>query len=88
MGKQRGAYNEEFPVGSEVVIRSRSFLESFLHDWKLHHPLQEKQVAFAGRVAKVRSVSFYHGHDELYELEGVPGTWHEQCLEAHAVEQA
>lgn len=26
------------------------------------------------------SVTFYHGGDELYELKGVPGLWHEACL--------
>ena len=25
-------------------------------------------------------VGFYHGGDALYELEGVPGVWHEVCL--------
>jgi hypothetical protein len=23
----------------------------------------------------------HHGGDELYKLKGVPGIWHEQCLE-------
>jgi hypothetical protein len=37
-------------------------------------------LKFADKIAKVKSVGFYHGGDELYELEGVLGTWHEQCL--------
>jgi hypothetical protein len=39
-------------------------------------------LKFADKIAKVKSVGFYHGGDELYELKGVPGTWHEQCLRA------
>jgi hypothetical protein len=28
----------------------------------------------------VTSVRYYHGGDVLYELEGIPGIWHEACL--------
>jgi hypothetical protein len=28
----------------------------------------------------VQEVGFYHGGDVLYQLRGVPGTWHECCL--------
>ena len=82
MGKTKGAYKEEFPKGSEVKIAERAFLEDFLRSWKLHHPLEPDQLKFADKVAKVKSVGFYHGGDELYELEGVLGTWHEQCPRA------
>lgn len=82
MGKTKGLYKEEFPKGSKVKIAERAFLEDFLRSWKLHHPLEPDQVKFADKTAKVKSVGFYHGGDELYELEGVPGTWHEQCLVA------
>jgi hypothetical protein len=37
-------------------------------------------LKFAAKVAKVKSVGFYHGGGVLYQLKGVPGTWHEQCL--------
>lgn len=37
-------------------------------------------MKFADKIAKVKSVGFYHGGDVLYELKGVPGIWHEQCL--------
>jgi hypothetical protein len=47
--------------------------------------LEPEQLRFADKIAKVKSVGFYHGGDELYELKGVPGMWHEQCL--RAVEQ-
>jgi hypothetical protein len=81
MGKSRGPYNEEYPVGSTVLIGTRAALEDFQREWKWHHPLQADQLDAAGRSAKVTKVSFYHGGDELYELEGIPGIWHEQCLE-------
>jgi hypothetical protein len=34
------------------------------------------------KTGKIKSVGFYHGGDVLYEIEGVPGIWHERCLEA------
>jgi len=64
-----------------VRIAGRADLENFLQTWKLHHPLEPGQLEYAGQVAEVQSVSFYHGGDELYQLQGVPGIWHEQCLD-------
>lgn len=32
------------------------------------------------KVATIKSVSFYHGGDEIYTLEEVPGIWHEDNL--------
>jgi hypothetical protein len=81
MGTIKGPYSEEYPIGSEVRIASRSRLEDFQRTWKLHHPLEDRQLAFAGRSATVQDVAFYHGGDELYELEDVPGIWHESCLD-------
>lgn len=80
MGKTRGPYKEEFPRGSRVKIADRSFLEDFLRTWKFHHKLRPEQLSYADKVAKVKSVGFYHGGDELYELKGEPGLWHEECL--------
>jgi hypothetical protein len=80
MGKSLGPYREEYRVGTTVRVRELPELERFQQDWKWHHPLQENQLEHAGRSARVTKVSFYHGADELYELEGIPGTWHEQCL--------
>jgi hypothetical protein len=37
-------------------------------------------LAFAGKVAEVENVGFYHGGDALYILKGIPGIWHERCL--------
>jgi hypothetical protein len=74
------AYREDFRKGSAVRIRDRAFLERFMQEWRYHHKLQPAQLAFADIGATVRGVSFYHGGDVLYELEGVPGIWHEACL--------
>jgi hypothetical protein len=73
-------YQEKFARGTRVRIESHAMLEEFRREWSLHHPLQSSQMAYAGVVAKVGSVAFYHGGDSLYELEGVPGTWHQVCL--------
>jgi len=82
MGKTRGPYKEEFPVGSLVKIVERDVLEDFMRTWQLHNKLQSEQLDFAGKTGKIKSVRFYHGGDELYQIEGVPGIWHERCLEA------
>ena len=80
MGKTRGPYREEFPEGTGVQIVDRAALEAFARNWKLHNPLQPNQLPYAGRAVTVARVGFHHGGDELYELEGVPGVWHEDCL--------
>jgi len=46
------------------------------------YELQPYQLNYANHIAEVKSFGFYHGGDVLYELKGVPGIWHEQCLEA------
>jgi len=73
-------YKEAFPVGSTVRIADRGELQEFQRTWKYHHKLNPDQIEYAGRVAEVERVSFYHGGDVLYELRGVPGIWHQQCL--------
>jgi hypothetical protein len=77
-----GSYRESFSVGSQVRVADRPYLEAFRNTWHLHNPLQEPQLEFAGRTAAVARVGFYHGGDVLYELEGLPGIWHEHCLAA------
>ena len=84
MGKTKGAYNAEYPVGTFVKIVDRRALEEFMRNWKLHDKLQPEQLEFASRTGKVKSCGFYHGGDELYQIEGIPGIWHEQCLEVAA----
>ena len=74
------AYTEQFQAGTRVQIVSRERLEEFKRSWRYHHPLTVEQLAFAGRPAVVRKVGFHRGGDVLYELEGIPGTRHEQCL--------
>lgn len=57
-------------------------LETFAQNWKFHHKLQPEQMEYAGVTATVKEVSFYHGGDQLYALENVPGIWNEPCLES------
>lgn len=78
----KGIYKEEFPKGSKVKIARREFLEEFLKTWKFHNKLKPDQLNYADQIAEVESIGFYHGGDELYKLNGIPGIWHEQCLEA------
>jgi hypothetical protein len=81
MGMKKGTYNCEFPRGTIVRVATLDFLERFQREWKYHNKLASEQLDYAGRVAPVASASVYHGGGELYELEGIPGVWHEQCLE-------
>ena len=80
MGSRCGPYEPDFPVGTRIRIADANALSAFQREWRLHHPLEHFQLSFAGREATISSVSFYHGGDELYQLEEIPGTWHEQCL--------
>ncbi len=75
-------YKETFPKGTAVRIISKAALETFARDWKYHHKLQPEQMKYAGTISTVKGVSFYHGGDQLYVLENVPGIWNEPCLEA------
>lgn len=79
-------YQEQFPVGSRVRVKPRSFLEQFQREWKYHHPISKDQIDAAGKTDSVKSVGFYHGGDVLYQLSEIPGTWHEECLESGHVE--
>jgi hypothetical protein len=82
LGKTKGLNKAEFEVGSEVRVADRAFLEEFLEAGQYHNELEPEQLEYAGRSAKVKSVEFFHGGDEIYTLEGVPGVWHEECLSA------
>jgi len=73
-------YKEDFPVGSKVRIADALELQEFQRTWQYHHKLRPEQLTYAGRIAEVQKVGFYHGGDVLYELHGIPGIWHEQCL--------
>jgi hypothetical protein len=82
LGKTKGLNKAEFEVGTEVRIADRDFLEQVLEVGQYHNELEPEQLDFADRVAKVKSVEFFHGGDEIYTLEGIPGAWHEECLTA------
>lgn len=72
---------ELYPIGTEVRVRPLNFLEEFKRTWTYHHPLANGQLKFAGHEMVVRDVSYYHGGDVLYVLDGADGfIWHEQCL--------
>ena len=73
-------YEEKHPVGARVRVETREHLESFRAHWAFHHPLEPAQLEWAGHSARVAQVGYYHGGDVLYQLEGVPGIWHEDCL--------
>jgi len=77
-------YKADFPVGTSVRVASRRDLEEFARSWKYHHQLAPEQIEFADQLAEVEEVSFYHGGDPLYLLRGVPGLWHERCLQRKA----
>jgi hypothetical protein len=80
-------YEALCPAGTKVRIAERSALEAFAKNWKLHNPLSLEQMPFAGRIATVKSVGYYHGGDVLYVLQDVPGVWHEACLAAEREQQ-
>jgi hypothetical protein len=75
-----GARFNKYDRGATLRIPDREVLERFRSTWKYHHKLDESQLAFAGRVARVERWLMYHGGDILYELDGVPGVWHEHLL--------
>ena len=81
MGRRKGPYNADFPPGTRVRVVSREELARFMANWMYHDTLEFEQLSFAGQLATVKSVGYYHGGDELYWLNEVPGTWHEVCLE-------
>jgi len=82
LGKSKGLNVAEFEVGSQVRVADRSFLESFLEEGQYHNELEPEQLDYAGRTATVKKVEFFHGGDEIYTLDGIPGVWHEECLSA------
>jgi hypothetical protein len=79
--QNRQPYKEQYPVGSRVRVKPRSFLEQFQREWKYHHPVSNEQLDSAGISDTVKGAAFYHGSDVLYTLSNTPGIWHEACLE-------
>lgn len=82
MGKTKGLNQAEFEIGSEVRVADAAFLETFLEAGQYHNELEPEQLEYAGRTGRVSAVVFFHGGDEIYTLEGIPGVWHEECLSA------
>ena len=80
-----GPYQERFSKGTPVRVASRQLLENFRAAWRYHTPLESAQLEFAGMNTTVKSVGYYHGGDVLYSLEGIPGLWHEACVQSQAV---
>jgi hypothetical protein len=73
-------YEARFEQGTRVRIRSRPELERFRSDWIYHNPLTDEHLKHAGATATVAEVGYYHGGDVLYQLDGIPGVWHEANL--------
>jgi hypothetical protein len=78
----------KFKNGSTVRVGSRVQLEEFVRTWRYHHKLQPEQLPCAGRIAKVKWSGMYHGGDVVYQLQDVPGIWHETLLEPAQSEDA
>ena len=74
-------YHEIFKKNEIVKIKNMNYLTQFQKNWKYHHTLTDEQIKYAGKVTKVKEVSFYHGGDALYEFRNVPGIWHEELVE-------
>jgi hypothetical protein len=71
----------KFQEGTKVRITTRENLEEFLRTWKFHHKLDREQIEYAERSATVEKVFMYHGGDIIYQLENIPGLWHQHLLE-------
>jgi hypothetical protein len=71
----------KYPAGALVRVVSTRDLEGFLHTWKFNHPLRPEQLQYGGQTARVVRSMMYRGGDILYELDGIPGIWHEACVE-------
>jgi hypothetical protein len=82
MGTAIGPYCPDFPEGSHVRIVDRASLGEFRNERAFHTPAPRATRIWRTE-RRLGAVFFYHGGDELYELAGVPGVWHETCLAQH-----
>lgn len=73
-------YHSAFNGGEYVRIADVDALRRFQQSWHWHHPLQNEQMIYAGKCARIVTVSYYHGGTPLYEFLNIPGTWHEPCI--------
>jgi hypothetical protein len=74
-------YPAKYSAGTLVRVVSTRELETFLRTWKLNHPLRREQLQYGGQTARVVRSMVYQGGNILYELDGIPGIWHEACVE-------
>jgi hypothetical protein len=71
----------KYPAGALVRVVSPRELERFFRSWKFDHPLRPEQLQYGGQSARVVRSMMYGGGNILYELDGIPGIWHEACVE-------
>ena len=71
----------KYTQGSSVRIRSREQLDELSRRPNYQPKIDANQFAFAGQVAMVKWSGLYHGGGYVYQLDGVPGYWHERVLE-------
>jgi hypothetical protein len=63
MGHIKGLYNQDFSIGENAKIASLDKLKGFIQEWKYHHPLVLDHLKYAGRIAEIEEVGFYHCGD-------------------------
>ena len=71
----------KYTQGSSVQICSRARIEEFQRSGRYRRKIEDAQLAFAGQIAMVKWSGLYEGGGFVYQLDGVPGLWHEQLLE-------
>jgi hypothetical protein len=74
-------YDAKYGVGCTVRVARADVLRRFREEWRHHDPLTTEQLALAGSETEVIWVGYDHGGDVLYALRGLPGVWHEVCLD-------
>jgi hypothetical protein len=62
-------YHSAFDGGEYVRIVEVEALRRFQQSWKWHNPLQEEQLAYAGKDVRIVGVSYYHGGTPLWMFE-------------------
>jgi hypothetical protein len=71
----------KYTEGSSVRIRSREQLEDLARRVKHQVKIDFNQLAFAGQIAMVKWSGLHGAGGYVYQLDGVPGYWHEIVLE-------
>jgi hypothetical protein len=78
------AYNALYSPQSRVRIADAQVLRQYMRPrYKLHHPVENEWLRYAGESHQVVSAGMYFGGDIVYVLDGLPGkVWREECLVA------